>query len=484
MGAFLRPSAEPDGDMPARMGDVAWNHDFHARMEDIASCTVCHHTEHAGNANPKPCSHCHTREVEQALITPDLFEKVPEVKYEGENGPPLMTALHNKCIGCHKAMEKGPVGCGDCHTQTFSGVHGRVTWDHRTHARGLDMDDEPGLEDNCVHCHHQDEKAITDGEYRACNTCHKPVISHEEIHIQTQIRDHKDYKHFECKKCHTLFNPEDDPVNCQECHKEMAVDTEHGERPPIEVAIHERCGECHNRDYPGLTSEMPVTCEGCHQPDPSWLHIPESQDMLWDHKIHSSYKDMDCTTCHHTDSTGEHHMACYKCHESGLFDNPPVSEVVEKTCVECHEERGVILQKWTDMDSEKAAETYYHYEGKDGGFWWNHRGHAVDKSFSCQNCHHYLIQRDGKFIMDEKTPGSWPEEARKVQTCKNCHGEEGPVVGSAAEGSEAPSYNDALKKICTECHKRLEGGPQTWEELFEVEPLERPEWKDRSDSHE
>jgi hypothetical protein len=43
-----------------------------------------------------------------------------------------------------------------------------------------------------------------------------------------------------------------------------------------------------------------------------------------------------------------------------------------------------------------------------------------------------------------------------------------------AEATEAPKLEDAYKKICVECHVRLEGGPQTWGEFFRVEPLKRP----------
>ena len=474
-GAFLRPNAQPDESLPARFGDVPWNHDLHARMESIASCTVCHHTEQAGNAQPKPCSHCHTRSVEQALITPEMFMEVPQKKYSGENGPELITALHNKCIGCHRAMQKGPVACGDCHKQTFSGIHGRVDWDHRLHARGLDMNDQPGLDDNCLHCHHQDKKAASDGDYRACGTCHKPVISHDGMSIKTEIKKHETYIHGECQNCHTLYNPENDAVTCQECHKGIQVDKEKEERPVLEQVVHQRCAECHNKDYANLTDGMPVTCDDCHKPDPSWLEVPDDQVILWDHKAHSDYKNVDCTTCHHTDSPDEYHMACYKCHASGVFENPPVAIVLKKTCVECHADRKIGLDTWESMNSEKAVQSYYRYEGEEGSFWWNHRGHAVDYSFSCQNCHHYLIKKDGKYIMAEKTTTEWPEKAHAIQTCRNCHGEEGPVAESAAVGSKAPVFKKAFQKICTDCHVKLAGGPQTWEAFFQVEPKEKPE---------
>jgi len=483
MGSFLRPSIQPDEVLPSRFGDVYWNHDFHARMEDISNCTVCHHTEQQGTINPRPCSDCHTDAVQQTLITPDLFMEVEAKKYEGDNGPPLMKALHNKCIGCHRAMDAGPLVCGDCHTQKFTGVHGQVTWDHRNHARGMVMDKETGLDGNCLSCHHQDKKATSDKDYRACHTCHKPVVSHEEnMKMETGTKDHKDYKHGECQKCHTLFNPEDDPVSCQECHKGIKVDTEVGDqaslmqpslmRPSLEQAVHGKCAECHNVDYPELTGDMPVTCDDCHKPDPSWIDRPGVQPMLWDHEAHSDYKKVNCQTCHHTDSPGESHVACAQCHGTGLFDNPSVEKILKEKCLKCHEEEKIGLDTWESLNSEKAVESYYKYESEEGSFWWNHRGHAIDYSFSCQNCHHYLIKRDGQPVMAKRAKVEWPQEANNIQTCRNCHGAEGPVVGSAAEGSNAPKVDSMYKKICLECHQRLEGGPQTWDDFFKVEPID------------
>jgi len=402
--------------------------------------------------------------------------EVPKPTYSDENGPPLMTALHAKCIGCHRAMEKGPTMCGDCHLQSFSGVHGLVEWDHRLHARGLDMNEAAGMDDNCLHCHHQDQHAQLDGEFRACGTCHKPFETmhkfDETKSWASGVKGHEEFKHGTCSTCHSVSNPEDDPVSCASCHADILVNKEDGERPSIEQAVHERCLECHNIDYPNLTASMPVYCDDCHKPDPSWLEVPEKSPILWDHRVHAMYSQVECTTCHHTDSEGEHHMACYKCHDNALFDNPSVQKALTKNCEGCHQERKVVLDRWDDMNSEEAAKSHFTYESPEGTLWWDHRGHALNYQLSCQNCHHYLIQKDGQFIIEAKLNRALPEEYQRVQSCRNCHGEEGPVPGSIAEGSQAPQLHKAMTTICTTCHIKLEGGPQTWEALFATEPLD------------
>lgn len=78
---------------------VEFNHKLHSSKLD---CTRCHHDFDKFNNNRggegQPCDSCH--------------------KAKGSRGmPSLKDAFHRQCIGCHKAMKKGPVMCGECHVR-------------------------------------------------------------------------------------------------------------------------------------------------------------------------------------------------------------------------------------------------------------------------------------------------------------------------------------------------------------------------------
>ncbi len=475
-GSLMIPEREPDRVISSRIGDVTWNHEQHARMEDVASCKVCHHKEREGTAEPRPCSTCHRAEEDHELmIQADLFMAVPAQVYEGEHGPPPRVALHANCIGCHEALEKGPVLCRDCHAPGSAGDHGRVRWSHYAHSRRFGIDAAGGdPHSECVHCHHHDTAAETDGDYRPCNACHLPAevrgestaTGLEGIGGVADAQRHAQARHGECAECHTESNPENDGRTCKDCHEPWVHDVTRRELPNLEQAIHQRCQECHRPAYRDLTARMPVTCEGCHDADPSWLVHEEIGHVLWSHERHGRYRDLECETCHHQDQPGEPHLACRSCHDSQLFENPSLAEALEERCIGCHREQGHGLDRWDLLATEEPTVEFFQVETAQGAFWWDHHAHALDDSFSCQECHHNLLQADGEYATAHRTSLPWPESARRIQACDQCHGPEGPLEGSPAEGSQAPSLTGALEKVCVECHQRLGGGPQDWEAFF------------------
>jgi len=477
VGALVRPDLEPDRTIESRFGDVSWNHEQHARMQEIVNCQVCHHKETQGTTQPKPCRHCHRLERDRdALILADIFmEKEEKREYKDENGPPPRNAFHGKCIGCHKAMKEGPVVCRDCHTQIFSGEHGTVQWDHLTHSRKMDMDCEDCNGNSCIKCHHKDTKALTDADYRPCSLCHEPAIA-KGLKVATGIKGiggpegaarHEKALHGQCAVCHTENNPEEDLRSCKDCHESWVFDTEKKERPSIEQAIHMRCMECHNKEYAELEDSMPTACADCHRPDPSWLTGPEFGNVLWSHKRHGMYRDMTCDKCHHQDTPEEPHMACRRCHGTGLYENPAPEKAFEKRCIGCHKEKHTGLIRWDLLTTDKPTLEHYRIETDQGVFWWGHRSHAIGDSFSCQDCHHAILRENEQYVTAQRIKRSWPEEATRIQSCRKCHGSEGPVSGSVAEGTKAPALEKAFQKVCIECHVRLGGGPQTWDEYFE-----------------
>jgi hypothetical protein len=518
--AFLaRPSMEPDMVMEARFGNVVWNHEMHARMKDIANCQVCHHQERANVSEPRPCRDCHIPQSNQdAVLLASLHgAEVATPEYGGEHGPPPMTAYHGRCVGCHTAMNAGPIGCRDCHAQEFSGEHGVVRWDHHAHARRYDIEGADTLHERCVSCHHQDGEAAGEAEYRSCSECHEPAAV-AGLELATGIKKHESAKHGDCARCHVVRNPEaDDRRTCQDCHPGWVVAKEEAEasgqesgtpeegaviagtgdeaesvgtdgdgpaeaavaaydpnapRPPLEQAVHQKCAECHRRDFAGATDAMPVSCNECHEPDPSLLADLDVGLVLWDHDRHAKYGEgMECTKCHHADATIENpKMACASCHGTGLYDNPPVAQALRTRCLGCHEEQKNGLLSWTAVASGRESLNLYTYEGPDGRFTWNHREHAVGWSFSCRNCHHGILRQDGQPVTATRAAAAWTGDAERIQACSVCHGESGPVAGSAAEGSKAPSYEGAYRKVCLECHVQLGAGPRTWEDFFRPVP--------------
>jgi Zn finger protein HypA/HybF involved in hydrogenase expression len=289
---------------------------------------------------------------------------------------------------------------------------------------------------------------------------------------KTGIKFHEKLRHGDCRRCHTISNPEEDRRTCKDCHKGWVVDTKE-KRPPLEQAIHMRCMECHDKTYAEVTDKMPVRCDDCHKPDPSVLANLEIGLILWNHDRHSQYgKGMTCNKCHHTDQPDQPHMACSRCHGTGLYKNPPVVEALRRRCLGCHQEKQNGLISFEQLDTDRKQVNLYRYEGEEGSFWWDHRAHAIAYSFSCRDCHHGLLRKDGKYVMGVETHKDWSGKATHVQTCRNCHGEAGPVAGSPAAGTKAPKLDDAFKKVCLECHTRLKGGPQTWDAYFKVEPIE------------
>ena len=474
-GSLIGPGREPDQVLAARIGNVGWNHEQHARMEEIPNCQVCHHTEAEGTVNPRPCSDCHRVENDlDRLVQADLFLDRPAPTYEGEHGPPPMIAYHAKCIGCHEAMVEGPVLCRDCHHPGASGSAGRVEWNHFVHSRKLGIDDDGGARSDCTSCHHHDDAGATDGEYRPCSACHAPaqILGQANATGLTGFADaverqqHTAAKHGECATCHTGTNPEFDGRTCADCHQPWQYDLAARELPNLEEAIHAQCQSCHNAlDATG--DRMPITCDGCHDPDPSWLASPDFGHVLWSHERHGKYRDLECTACHHQDLPDEPHVACRNCHETQLFDSPPLAEAYAYRCTVCHRDRKAGLTSWEMMVTEKPTVAWFEITGETDTFWWNHHAHALGDSFSCQECHHNLLRQDGEYVTATRIGRDWPQSAREIQACSNCHGPYGAVAGSIAEGTAARSLTDSYRKACLECHQRLGGGPQSWEEFFE-----------------
>jgi cytochrome c553 len=81
-----------------------FKHDVHNEAAGTEDCALCHHVYddkgklvEGESSEDSMCSDCHG------------------LKASG-NKPGLMEAFHLNCKGCHLEMKKGPILCGECHT--------------------------------------------------------------------------------------------------------------------------------------------------------------------------------------------------------------------------------------------------------------------------------------------------------------------------------------------------------------------------------
>ena len=66
--------------LPAKNGNVAFNHKAHADVKQAKGCKACHETDKGG-----------------------------KIAGMGKDW------AHKTCKGCHEEMKKGPTKCGECH---------------------------------------------------------------------------------------------------------------------------------------------------------------------------------------------------------------------------------------------------------------------------------------------------------------------------------------------------------------------------------
>ncbi len=110
-------------------GPVRFMHGAHAKTLN-ENCVICHHYSPKDSPNKiLPCRACHQ----------DAFN--PE--HAGRIG--LKAAYHQRCIGCHKQRQKGPIGCTGCHLKNVP--------DHKKLVK-LPKDPTPTqVTQECLRCH-------------------------------------------------------------------------------------------------------------------------------------------------------------------------------------------------------------------------------------------------------------------------------------------------------------------------------------------
>ncbi len=202
---------------------------------------------------------------------------------------------------------------------------------------------------------------------------------------------------------------QDDNIPCATCHHEMITSTE----------TVESCGSCHGvafdtnfRTTHAQQYKSTDSCATCH-------HMEFAPKVDWTHTAHAEEYGLDCTSCHHEDTSIEPEpQNCANCHqETGDETMPSLRDAVHLKCQSCHEEM---------------------FEAKVTG---------------CASCHTTI---DMKKQLKEKGPEAF-KVSPKYANCAVCH-----VDQKTTE--LIPDRMNAFHGQCMSCHQSVGKGPYTQEQ--------------------
>ncbi len=202
---------------------------------------------------------------------------------------------------------------------------------------------------------------------------------------------------------------EDYGFSCATCHHEMILTSE----------TVENCGSCHGVAFDETFRTTHVekyksfnSCATCH-------HMEFAPKVDWTHKAHAEEYGLDCTSCHHEDTSIEPEpQNCADCHqESGDESMPSLRDAVHVKCQSCHE----------DMFDEGIK--------------------------GCASCHTTVDMRKE---LKEKGPKVF-KVSEKYASCAVCHTDQ-------KMDELIPGRMNAFHGQCITCHQEVEKGPYTQEQ--------------------
>jgi len=319
VGYCMAPKGWVYTSLETNYGDVSWKHDFHALMKDY-SCRSCHHNARPGQTDPAACTECHK----------SYNEKQPE---DSENkASSAMQAYHNKCIGCHKAVKKGPMHCAECHTKS------------------------------------ETQKKIAVADLTADHGPDTSLLYHIAAKYEPIEFNHKEHTENTdgCASCHHKETPVEATAACRSCH-DVKESTKSPKKTSLLDAYHGQCIACHKEEDSG-----PTDCLDCHtERSEDGLKAPENgpeKAILWqlsdkyekvvfNHSDHVDYSDS-CKDCHHKGSAVEATASCRTCHNTA-YSTPDgkkmgLIDAYHKQCMNCHIEQESGPLGCTDCHKEKA----------------------------------------------------------------------------------------------------------------------------------
>lgn len=312
---------------------------------------------------------------------------------------------------------------------------GEVPFKHFSHS----SNGEKGFGIACQKCHH----GTPEGELpmEGCSTCHGAQNEKDPAHLgpddnlvlgqlakkavvvpfnhftHASVRGYKN----DCDACHHKGGN----VECQNCHREVAVvDGQGNEVPKVKRAYHklckERCHEGFREKQPD--SRAPVSCVECHR-DRSALALRRLPGAL---SLERAY-----------------HLSCISCHQQYKASNP--SSIAPVKCKGCHtrppvDSPGVVVEdkplpSATDGDTlDTAPATEEEKAGDD------EKGIAV-----------ILLRHEGNKM--DPVPLTHHDHQELGEACSKCHheGMDEPTCSSCHEG--AKEAKKIFHKLCVACHK-------------------------------
>jgi hypothetical protein len=358
--------------------------------------------------------------------------------------PSAFKAFHDKCLGCHRARQEGPVGCRDCHAQKFAGRFGIVEWDHREHSRKMGL--------ACQECHHQD-KEQREAQTRSCESCHRPaaVMGIQLRSIPSHSAQGKNAAGFNCE---AVSDPQR-RSDCGLCHPAMKPAAG---PPSLEQAVHSKCRKCHDPSSPKKSPSLPAKCVDCHRADPSLLAGGTAGPVLWSHARHSEFSssDMTCKSCHHKNyDPSRPPPACHSCHQSGSAKDPRslnLAKASHKRCIGCHKEKKNGPTECRGCHSPRPDLNILESDFGGGKTRWSHLFHADAASISCRECHHNTMTRDGVPFTVCSSAVLCKAGAANPSACASCHSLDGKTSPNTL--IPAPKLSEAVN-ACKECHVRM-----------------------------
>ena len=207
----------------------------------------------------------------------------------------------------------------------------------------------------------------------------------------------------ECIDCHVGFDPDEEPhkavitpVNCAECHDDVAGDFQHSA-------------------HAGKTG-----CSGCH----SDVHIPVQKTALRN----------GCKNCHEKEyaatrssvhAQNKNGAVCYDCHSAHKAEMASSAK-----CLACHGQKEFVHENIAHENLESVM---------------NYQESIHGEVIECSDCH------GGHKILATDSPDSPVNRDHVVNTCNECHDD---VVAEYAKSEHYRngSAASAFKPACTDCH--------------------------------
>jgi len=347
---------------------VRFMHRAHAARR--GDCTVCHHRTPRG-ANDRVGVPLASQDLERA--TPAKCQQCHAQPLEADNPlrPGLTGALHQRCIGCHSAQQRGPVGCRECHRPHVP-----------DHAALVQLPVNPRPQDvtrECLRCHrYEGQKVLASIHWRwrgpspdTLGTEHQTQHGKATIINNYCIAVPSNWPR--CTSCHVGYGWKDDSfdfenpenIDCLVCHDTTGTYKKYPTAAGLPVLAKEYP---QGREWPPKSGKMlpPVdlasvaqsvstpgrrNCGACHfygggadgvkhgDLDSTMVQPPPQHD------VHMGRYNLRCQDCH---TTTDHRIA-------GACLAIPAHEGRVR-CQQCHAERPHVKNDWLDHHLNEHAE--------------------------------------------------------------------------------------------------------------------------------